>query len=537
MKLFYASLFIFTFLCTNFLVAQKTINRSYAPEIGTEYTIIYLDTTNVEAGGAGNNQTWDFSNLTETGETFSFRYIDVSETQFGSSFPNANIAYTNDTAEVFYQVDNSSWTRWGVAYDGGGEFLTNPSDEIRFPMDLGDSYTDTFDGTIQAPEASLPREGEQTITYDAYGTIKTPSGEYSNVSRIKTEMEIDDSFSGTTIINRITTYSWMIENNAYPIFSLTVSEAIIKNDFFEQTTVSKDCFYAVPGEVDVEVTTPTILGPVDGATDLELPITLDWEEVDVPLVKGDEITETITYYVEVSQAPTFIGMINVSEEVSESQYEITDLDPGMNFYWRVKAMLGESESEWSEIRSFSTKAAIEIPDTPTLNSPADGAQDISTMPEFNWSDDENVTAWDFQLSLSEQFETNIIDEEVTTNSYTLMTELDNDTQYFWRVRAKNESADSDWSDTFSFTTEPATSVEIKERFNIEVFPNPATENLTIHFSSQEIVEYSIIDIHGQILKNGILNSSAINVQELNKGTYLLKITIGNSIYVEKLILQ
>lgn len=73
------------------LFGQISINNSTFPSVGT--TLSYYSTSNtnnVSPGPAGENRTWDFSNLTG-GQPYTEKYRNVSEGRFKDSFPDANI--------------------------------------------------------------------------------------------------------------------------------------------------------------------------------------------------------------------------------------------------------------------------------------------------------------------------------------------------------------------------------------------------------------------------------------------------------------
>ena len=93
---------------------------------------------------------------------------------------------------------------------------------------------------------------------------------------------------------------------------------------------------------------PTLASPADGAT-LQLPITLDWNDVANPQSSG--------YEAQVATSPSFSDVeVQVSGQTS-SQYELLSLSPGTHF-WRVRHHQGDSSpttsapTAWSEVRSF-----------------------------------------------------------------------------------------------------------------------------------------------------------------------------------------
>ena len=62
----------------------------------------------------------------------------------------------------------------------------------------------------------------------------------------------------------------------------------------------------------------------------------------------------------------------------------------------------------------------------------------------------------------------------------------------------------------------------KEPFELEVFPNPASEFLNIS-SLEDFTSYKVVSLEGKLVKRGVLNNNPINIQDLNQGYYFIKI--------------
>ncbi len=93
---------------------------------------------------------------------------------------------------------------------------------------------------------------------------------------------------------------------------------------------------------------------------------------------------------------------------------------------------------------------------PMLTSPADGTANHLLQPTFVWAAAAGALSYDLQVATDAAF-TNIIISEtgVIDTSYTPATPLDYNTTYYWRVRSLSDCANSNYSTTYSFTTEEA----------------------------------------------------------------------------------
>lgn len=89
------------------------------------------------------------------------------------------------------------------------------------PLHYGDNYIDTYDSTATGQASS-------NNTYDAYGTLTTPYGTYSNVIRIK-------QVGATT-----TAYSWANSNPYFPLMVIRVDNTsgnVNSITIFQNTTL------------------------------------------------------------------------------------------------------------------------------------------------------------------------------------------------------------------------------------------------------------------------------------------------------------
>ncbi|MGY6587193.1 MAG: choice-of-anchor J domain-containing protein [Wenzhouxiangella sp.] len=135
---------------------------------------------------------------------------------------------------------------------------------------------------------------------------------------------------------------------------------------------------------------------------------------------------------------------------------------------------------------------------PTLQSPGDNASDLTLTPTFTWAGIESVSSYQLQLASDIDFTNLVADETVEGESFTLGTELDLDSVYFWRVRGSNLCGGGEWSEIFTFSTrlEPvaefsaaALSFELPANSNEQgdlLISNTGTGNLTWLIETDQI---------------------------------------------------
>lgn len=130
--------------------------------------------------------------------------------------------------------------------------------------------------------------------------------------------------------------------------------------------------------------------------------------------------------------------------------------------------------------------------SPTLTSPADASTDQSTYPVYNWSaDGSGITEeYDIEIASDAGFSSILESATVSSNSYTQMTELAEQTQYFWRVKPKNECGEGSFTSGNAFTTGTNSCITVSNNT-----PAPIISTLTTTSTIEIGDDVSISDIN------------------------------------------
>jgi hypothetical protein len=91
--------------------------------------------------------------------------------------------------------------------------------------------------------------------------------------------------------------------------------------------------------------------------------------------------------------------------------------------------------------------------SPTLTDPANNSTDVSIVPQLTWNAVSGATSYDVEIASDEAFNSIIISDNTSTNSYILTIPLESSSLFYWRVKPKNDCGEGDFSTPFSFTTE------------------------------------------------------------------------------------
>ena len=118
-----------------------------------------------------------------------------------------------------------------------------------------------------------------------------------------------------------------------------------------------------------------------------------------------------------------------------------------------------------------------------------------------------------------------------------LTNLKPNTEYFYRLRIKNDEGIT-WSfDTESFITKTThTSMQFAQDDNqIIVYPNPANSILTLEYGQLNNKEVKIYDTNGRFIMSQIIKNNQIDVHNLQSGIYYIKLVFSGGIKMVKFV--
>ncbi len=209
---------------------------------------------------------------------------------------------------------------------------------------------------------------------------------------------------------------------------------------------------------NVPPTTPVITAPLDGATITTL-------TTDVVISNSsDPDSLSLVYYFEADTVPTFdsTGTIrsgSIAEGSASTLWHLSGLKDNTQYYLRVKASDGTTDSPWSAVTGFVANTVNDPPTTPSLANPSNGAG-VSvltpTLSVHNATDlDKDILTYEFEI-YSDMALTKLITqsgpiaEASLVTSWTTPVALTENQNYYWRARAYDGFLHSAWMPTASF---------------------------------------------------------------------------------------
>lgn len=148
------------------------------------------------------------------------------------------------------------------------------------------------------------------------------------------------------------------------------------------------------------------------------------------------------------QIDTNIDFSNHIEESNVSaQLHLNNLKFGLKYYWKVKAIQGTKETDWSNVNSFNV---ISYPNTLSPNDNSFNHSIINTL--LTWNKITGIKSYQLNIDTTNTFSSpnelnfSLIDTNKALNSLIFSS------KYFWRVRAITDNDTSAWSPEKRFYT-------------------------------------------------------------------------------------
>lgn len=184
--------------------------------------------------------------------------------------------------------------------------------------------------------------------------------------------------------------------------------------------------------------TPVPVSPANNSTGITQPLIIKWKIA----------LRAETYVLEVSEDSAFSTPLIVDSTLIDTFKVINSLVSPVKYFWRVKARNTGGESDYSQIWNFRT---LGPPQTVTLIYPSNNAVNIPVDPTFTWTratDQENFLGYWFELA-SDTAAGVIIRDTLVTDTLKAVTGLANNTSFYWRVKAQNETG---WGNFTAWST-------------------------------------------------------------------------------------
>ncbi len=181
---------------------------------------------------------------------------------------------------------------------------------------------------------------------------------------------------------------------------------------------------------------PIPVNPPDNAINQPLNATISWRKY----IAGE------SYHIQVSKNQNFDTLFLEATNIRDTFLVLRNLEAGTTYYWRVRGVRPNCISSWSTTQKFTT-----LFQQVSLLAPDNEAKNVLLNVRFSWLPVQGAEVYHFQLSTDSKF-SSTIEDTLLINSFIDVANLNNYTQYYWRVRLRKGENYGLWSATRTFTT-------------------------------------------------------------------------------------
>lgn len=292
---------------------------------------------------------------------------------------------------------------------------------------------------------------------------------------VVTSQDVASSF----VAGEVATINWDVANtDMAPISAETVDIYLSTDGGLTYPTlivenVVNDGSYDIVVPGGIETTTGRFMVKASGniffainAADFsitESEVVLDFDDLSYDVCKPDDLVVDFDYKtylgfseestLSVTSLPTGLTAVFSQDTVSDSDTNIT-----ITFSGTTNLAIGNYPINVVATSASLTKTVplqLNIYDTSfsevVLTAPADGMIDVSKDVLLEWDPDISSTEYEVEIATDVSFASIIETATVSVNTYAPSSLL-NDTQYFWRVKPKNDCGEGVFGSPFTFTT-------------------------------------------------------------------------------------
>ncbi len=220
-------LFLFLLSSAMTLFSQPTINSTFNPAPGDNYKYHPVNTV-ITPGASGANATWDFSTIQIIYNPITGKYLSPSATPYNNDFPGCNVAYEDHFIAGtyhYFETTSSKMEKKGYASVLVTANYSDPQVMFTYPFTYNTVVSDSFKCTAPIGTSMvLEKKGHWEAKGDAYGTLRLPSGNHSNVLRIFTKSYTLDDYGSSAGNYEVDAeeYLWVSTTSKIPLLRIGV---------------------------------------------------------------------------------------------------------------------------------------------------------------------------------------------------------------------------------------------------------------------------------------------------------------------------
>lgn len=385
-----------------------------------------------------------------------------------------------------------------------------------------------FTTALEAPEQKAPIDGSIVNNIKAefsWEEVENADKYYLQICLDSLANDIiEDSYcytnKQTVILNNDNEYYWRVK-------ALNVNNTSTWSDMWK--------FKTLP----VELEAPRLKFPANNSENITTEIELEWHYY--PSIDTDSIR------IQVSESHDFSEFITDITIDYTLTFAISDLEYSRKYFWRIKAIVGNRESPWSDIWSFSTEPKVLT--SPLLILPENNSELQQSVLHFQWTRVEETESYYIQIAEDNNFAKIVKENDNVANNMMIYDGFKKEKTYYWRVKATSNDSESPWSEIWNFIIKEPTS-DISDNTlvsGLKVYPNPVDDFIMIELptgilgENHEMASVELFDLNSRsIFKENISLSkmnTIIDIKEADipSGVIVMKLKIAKQIFFCKII--
>jgi hypothetical protein len=186
--------------------------------------------------------------------------------------------------------------------------------------------------------------------------------------------------------------------------------------------------------------TPQMVSPVNGDSTLDPIVQLKWRTN----------SNTNFYHVQLATDQNFTSLIINDSTLTDTFKTTISLTNCQKYYWHVQAKNAVGLSLYSTTWNFKIKPATPL--QPVLVNPVDNATGVSLTPTLSWTAGD-ICSYSYRLQVAkDSFFTTVVWNEYLALTSRQLTTLEEETDYYWRVKSINPTDSSQFTAYRKFKT-------------------------------------------------------------------------------------
>lgn len=163
-----------------------------------------------------------------------------------------------------------------------------------------------------------------------------------------------------------------------------------------------------------------------------------------------QVSNNSSYYqIQISKDSSFSNII-YNDTSNNNKKNISILEYNTKYYWRVRGVNALGNGPWSEIWSFTT-IILTLPEAPILISPQNLSTNVQTPVTLQWQSVNGATKYFVLVATDSLFKSLVIYDSTNNTNYVLRN-LNEFSEYYWKISAKNNAGIGPYSNIWTFKT-------------------------------------------------------------------------------------